>query len=351
MKKLSLLCVLALFVMLSSGCSEAYAKKPTPVDTDTGEDSDTLGEIQSALINGSLIVPNDGASGRVLYLWDYYKAKTSTQRAELQTFCRTFGVNIVLVEMSMFIGNHPSEGERWTTDHVGYLQELNAALHAVGVTVYGLDGYACWPIHQDTVMMDVGARMVAFNNMSTDMQEIDGLALDIEWWYCSEEDDADIMVPQMLNLMQDLRNLTGKPVGIYEEAWTLEWGESVAYRGVTKTEGQHVVDNMDMVFVEMYDDDYSDQLNKIDNWVAYANSSSNRPRIYGISLVNDNSDDDDTYWQETNSAMESSHSAIKVEMIDNMDYKGTTFRGNGVHHYGDYCKWLENQSLFDCSFY
>jgi hypothetical protein len=159
------------------------------------------------------------------------------------------------------------------------------------------------------------------------------------------------MVPNLIILVKDIERLIGKPVGIYQEAWTLQWGESVVFRGTTKTEGQHYVDNISMLFVEMYNDEYADQIGKLDDWIAYANQGINRPLIYGISLVNQNSSDENSYWQETYSAMEAAHSEIKDEFVDSLDYESTTFRGNGVHHYSDYCRWLENQSLWDCSFY
>lgn len=334
--------LLAIAYLVSAGCADNTVK------------SNDLGMTSSpVVINDELIIPPYGARSRHLWVWDYYLVKTTALADELKDFCQTFGINMVLLNSILFIGKHPDPqiGERWTTAHVNSLRYLISTLKSTGIKVYALDGDSCDAIDQSDTYQRVVDRVVAYNQIVTGSEQFDGMVFDIEWWVCGEESDEADYVPPLIDMMKDVRRMLNRPVGLFQTWWTVVGGDDVYYDGATLKAGQHLVNNIDMLFVYAYDNDYVDQIGYLDDWVAYADSSSNRPAIHGISNVKSTSSAGTTYWQESYSDMEESHEAIQDYFVNDADCQNSSFRGMGIHFYEDYAIWLEDQSLWDASFY
>lgn len=244
----------------------------------------------------------------------------------LITFCGSVGVNVLFLDIWNYLG-----GDNWTNARRDTMKSFIATANASGIRVYALAGNTDWGRNQQWVGRNIVRPLAAINAYA---HAFDGVLFDVEYWTDTGY-DAQANLPGLLTLLTTTRQVLGKPVGLFATQWLMA-GQTVNYRGETKTEGQLMLDVADHIVVACYDNNAGTapgarQIAEFADWFAYAQinpgsaslwcgSETGLPGPFG-------------YQGSTKAVMEASHQAISSTFAVSTSL---AFRGQAIDAYASY---------------
>lgn len=291
----------------------------------------------------SIPVPPNGDCDRAMFVWipqvgganDPFN--TDTTMNSLLSFCSSNGVNVLFLDMWVYLG-----GANFSTAHAQTFQKFIHFAHASGIRVFALAGNTDWGHNQQWVMSNIVKNIAQYqaycvSNTTNTFGMFDGVVLDAEYWttpgYTSVEPAG------MCDLMRAMRSVLHIPVGFAPTVWLADSTSaalSFTYNGVTQLEGLHLMDNADFCVVQDYYNNSTQQITGFDNWYNYAKTSGKNLGLYCASLT-DSGFGSASYWTGSSGAkatMESNHTTIS----NNYTAAGTdaSFRGQAIEQYSSY---------------
>jgi len=284
------------------------------------------------------IYPVHHTTGRSMFVWHKSAVDTTTEQAELVTFCRANKINYVLISVYDWIGRYS-----WSTANVDNLKVLVSSLKGAGIGVYAVAGNSDWTIVQNWVKRTVLEPVRQYQTQATNKEQFDAFIFDVE--YFVPDNNPQLHVPLMCDLMKDTKNILNLPVGLWAPWWQITDDRStgpVTYDGVSASEGVHWMRVADVVFVGAYSDiaesagSQQGQMSMMEQWVSHCNSSGRRVAIWATSETKNLGSDWQSYYEEDVCYMEAQHEIIADFFMDEDLFGSTCFMGQSIHYYDTY---------------
>lgn len=266
--------------------------------------------------------------------------RTDTTQNALLTFCANNGVNVLFLDVWMYLG-----GTNWSSSNRDTMKKFVSVANASGIRVMALAGNSDWSHNLQWVGKNIVKRIAEFNtagrsipNASYEGAQFDGVMYDVEYWTVAGY-DSQVELPGLLDLMKTSKQVLNVPVGCFVSQWQIipGAGQVVTYNGVTQLEGYHVLDNTDHVAVACYSNnsggtDGATQIAMMQPWMDYVTNSVGKASVWCGSEVASGSLG---YAGETKSKMEQNHTAISSVFATT---GSLSFRGQCIDPYSDYAK-------------
>lgn len=291
----------------------------------------------------SIPVPPNGDMDRAMFVWipqvggasDPFN--TDTTMNNLLSFCSSNGVNVLFVDIWVYLG-----GANWSTAHAQTFQKFIHFAHASGIRVLALAGNTDWGHNQQWVMTNIIKNLAQYqaycaSNSTNTFGQFDGVVYDAEYWTVSGY--TSVEPAGMCDLMRATRSVLNIPVGFCPTVWLADSASAAltfSYNGMTQLEGLHLMDNADFCVVQDYYNNSSQQITGFQPWYDYASTSGKNLGLYCASLT-DSGQGTASYWTGASGAkanMESNHTTIS----NNFTAAGTdaSFRGQAIEQYSTY---------------
>lgn len=286
---------------------------------------------------------------RSLWVWDATILTNPPHAEELLAFCAQKHISVVYISL----GDVFSSTKREPTDprHVtaAQLRVFVRAAHSRGVQVEGLDGdpsFALTPKHEMTLKRLQKA--LAYNHASAPEERLDGWQWDTEPYLLPEykagpEGARDVLL-QYLNSAAEMRDAvkgeTGFRLGYAIPSFFDAANKTVAWRGVSKPAGFHLLDLLDSVggyvAIMAYREKADGQNGTIQisqDEVDYARKNAPRARVWIGQETGAAKGDPETitFWEEGEGAMETELAKINAAFAGN-----PVLGGIAIHHWASY---------------
>lgn len=288
-------------------------------------------------------VPPNGDLDRAMFLWVPAIGGTSdpiNTDAKMQSvlnFCSTNGVNIIFLDIWMYLG-----GGNFSTANAQTFQKFIHFAHSSGIRVMALAGDSGWGSNQQWVMTNIVKNIAQYqaycaSNATNNVGNFDGVILDAEYWtipgYTSQEPMG------MCDLMNSMRSVLRLPIGFAPTWWMTDPGSSAlsfTYDGYTGLEGFHLMNNADFCVIQAYANTAVNQESHMQLWFDYASQVGLNLGLYCGSLT-DSGFGTASYYTGAVGAkatMETAHTAIS----NYFTASGTnaSFRGQAIEQYSSY---------------
>src|SRR5574338_71580 len=285
-------------------------------------------------------IPVNSNLNRSMFVWVTSQASqdpldTDNDQNALLTFCGTNKVNVLFLDMWLYLG-----GSNWTSTKLTRLRTFLDAAHRSGIKVFALSGNIDWAINHSWVMKNIVQNLQWFNEQSTiPAQRFDGVMLDVEYWTDSNQ-TADVSCPGLCDLIKAFQSRLNLPVGVFTGFFLKDNDStrpSITYNGKTAQDGEHLVDTADFCVVGTYRDHAQDngtdgtgQITFFQPWYDYASQSGKNFGLYAGSETINVTPTYITYFGATKAAMETEHTLISnaFQVTSN-----SVFMGQAVHSY------------------
>lgn len=266
---------------------------------------------------------------------------SDTNMQNLLNFCSNNGVNILYLDMWVYLG-----GSNFTTTHAQTYQKFIHFAHASGIRVYALAGDTTWGQNQQWVFGNIVKNIAQYNaycvNNSTNPNgQFDGVILDAEYWTQSGGYTSTDVIG-MCDLIKGMKRVLNLPVGFCPADWQanpLSAALTVTYDGYTGLEGEVICTVADFCAVQNYYNSSTTQIGAFQYWFNFASTTGIGFNfgLYCVSLT-DSGFGSSSYWTGSPGAkatLTTAQTAVSNAFTGTPN-TNAVFRGNCIEQYASY---------------